>query len=496
MIPSPAPDTSAVLPVSYVRRHGLFIDASEANTIAYITPTTSSDIILECQRVTSLSVELRCISNTEFLNKVNQYYESASSGAKEISDTISEEEYPPISDAVQITQDLLDQSEENAPVIRLINAVMVDAIKQRASDIHIETYGDYFSIRYRVDGVLLDIARPNKSLANALVSRIKVMANMDIAEKRTPQDGSISVTLAHREVDVRISTLPTRHGERVVMRLLNRQAAEISLDTIGINKTQNKELCSLLAKPQGLILITGPTGSGKSTTLYAGLKQLDTSEKNVLTVEDPIEYELPSIGQTQVNVKAGMTFSMSLRAILRQDPDIVMIGEIRDPETAKTAIQASLTGHLVMSTLHTNTAIGAITRLVDMGVEPYLLSSTLEAAIGQRLVRVLCMHCRGKRSPTSSEEKLLNKVSLVDVDQIYVPKGCERCNNKGFLGRTGIYEIILIDETMRELIHKEAAETELTRYVAAQHRSMAHDGFTKVINGITTLEEVMRVASI
>lgn len=479
------------VPVTYARKHELLFDAQGDTTIAYITPRTRAEIILECQRVAGSEIDIVIVSPELFTEHVNHFYESTSSDAQAVADQIDAEEQGPIENVVQLTQDLLAQSDESAPVVRLINAVMIDAIKQRASDIHIETYGDYFSVRYRIDGVLQDVAKPNKTLATALISRVKVMANMDIAEKRVPQDGSIAVELAHREVDVRVSTLPTRHGERVVMRLLNKQATEIHLATIGLSTQQHTQVTAFLDKPQGLVLVTGPTGSGKSTTLYAGLKQLDISGKNVLTVEDPIEYELPGIGQTQVNTKAGVTFAGTLKAMLRQDPDIVMVGEIRDELTAKTAIQASLTGHLVLSTLHTNTAIGAITRLIDMGVEPYLLASTLEGVIGQRLVRVLCPDCREARTPTASERSLIGET----YEQLYSPIGCPKCLHKGFLGRTGIYEIVTLDQELRALIHAGASELELSDHLRASGHTMTHDGYAKAAEGITTLDEVLRVAA-
>ncbi len=479
------------VPVIYARKYSLLFEETVHATLAYITPATSADIILECQRMAGPGVIIKKISAEAFTERVNHFYESTTSDAKEVADQIELESGDPIENVVQITQDLLAQSDESAPVVRLINAIMIDAIKQRASDIHIETYDNYFCVRYRVDGVLQEVAQPNKTLIGALISRVKVMANMDIAEKRTPQDGAIAVELAHREVDVRVSTLPTRHGERVVMRLLNKHATDISLANIGLSEDQHKRVSTFLTKPQGLVLVTGPTGSGKSTTLYAGLKQLDISGKNVLTVEDPIEYELPGIGQTQVNTKAGVTFPGTLKAMLRQDPDIVMVGEIRDEETAKTAIQASLTGHLVLSTLHTNTAIGAVTRLIDMGVEPYLLASTLEGVVGQRLVRVLCTQCRTSRAPTTREKDLIGD----SHEHLYSPGSCPHCLHKGFLGRTGIYEVLTMDQPLRAMIHEGASELELNRHLQKTGQTMAHDGFAKAAMGITTLDEVLRVAA-
>jgi len=476
--------------VQYARKFDLFFEASDGNTVAYITSKTSIDTILECQRVAGPSTVVEKISGDAFTDKVNRYYESTTSDAKLVSDQIKIEAGESIETVVQSTQDLLAQSDESAPVVRLINAVLIDAIKQRASDVHIETHNDYFCVRYRIDGVLQDVTQPNKTLANALLSRVKVMAGMDIADKRTPQDGAIAVVLAHREVDIRVSTLPTRHGERLVMRLLTKNTDSMRLDSLGLNQEQHQIISSFLKKPQGLVLITGPTGSGKSTTLYAGIKHLDISGKNVLTVEDPIEYELPGVGQTQVNTKAGITFSATLKAMLRQDPDIVMVGEIRDEETARTAIQASLTGHLVLSTLHTNSAIGAVTRLIDMGIPPYLLATTLEGVVSQRLLRVLCPHCREAKIPSSDERAQIGE----SITRIYVPEGCPKCQQKGYSGRTGIYEILSMTPTTRALIHQGASEIELEKHFGAGKNTLSHDGFQKAAAGITTLEEVIRVA--
>ncbi|MFK8050063.1 MAG: GspE/PulE family protein [Halioglobus sp.] len=480
------------IPVSYARKFGLLFDHENGSQVAFIADRTTTDTIVECQRIAGPNITIIKLSNDEFSQRTNFFYESTTSDAKEVVEQIESESDDPIESVVQMTQDLLTESEDSAPVVRLINAIMIDAIKQRASDIHIETYGSYFCVRYRIDGLLHDAAQPNKTLANALISRVKVMANMDIAEKRAPQDGAVSVVLAHREVDVRVSTLPTRHGERVVMRLLNKQTDEINLDTIGLSSIQYDQISALLTKPQGLVLVTGPTGSGKSTTLYAGLKQLDITGKNVLTVEDPIEYELPGIGQTQINSKAGVTFSGTLKAMLRQDPDIVMVGEVRDEETAKTAVQASLTGHLVLSTLHTNNAIGAIIRLIDMGVESYLLAATLHGIVGQRLVRVLCPKCRTLRKTTQQEKKLLGANCML----LYNPGSCAHCLYKGFIGRTGIYEVLTLNTDLRSLIQAGAPERELAEYLNSSGQTMAQNGYAKAVQGITTLDEVLRVATV
>ena len=398
----------------------------------------------------------------------------------------------------------MDQ-QDDAPIIRLINALLSEAIRLNASDIHIETFEKRLVVRFRVDGELKEIITPKRQLAPLLVSRIKVMAKLDIAEKRVPQDGRISLRLAGREVDVRVSTLPSSFGERVVMRLLDKQAGRLNMTYLGLSDNDYSELKRLIHRPHGIILVTGPTGSGKTTTLYSALTDLNDQTRNILTAEDPIEFQLDGIGQTQVNNKVDMTFAKSLRAMLRQDPDVVMVGEIRDLETAEIAVQASLTGHLVLSTLHTNTAIGAVTRLQDMGVEPFLLSSSLIGVVAQRLVRTLCPHCHGWQAADSEQAKLFTEIGIVPVSEngaetltttpINLPRpvGCDKCNQSGFKGRTAIYEVVPVDDTLRRMIHSNTAEYELEEYARQQTPSIRADGLQKVIAGRTTLEEVLRV---
>ncbi|MEL7400938.1 MAG: type II secretion system ATPase GspE, partial [Pseudomonadota bacterium] len=390
------------------------------------------------------------------------------------------------------TEDLLEQ-EGDAPIIRLINALLTEAVKESASDIHVETYEKRLVVRFRVDGVLREVVQPKRALAALLISRIKVMAKLDIAEKRVPQDGRIALRIGGREVDVRVSTMPSQHGERIVMRLLDKQAGRLGLAQLGLADRDLKTLRNIISKPHGIILVTGPTGSGKTTTLYGALSDLNETSRNILTVEDPVEYSLPGIGQTQVNTKVDMTFAKGLRAILRQDPDVVMIGEIRDLETVEIAIQASLTGHLVLSTLHTNTAVGAITRLQDMGVEPFLLSSSMVGVIAQRLVRVLCDDCKTAAPADASECELLG-ADAANPPLIYHAKGCDKCNQLGYRGRQGIYEIIEVDESMKTLIHDRAGEQELDAYARRSGPSIRQDGIRKVLAGSTTIEELLRVA--
>ncbi|GAL07828.1 general secretion pathway protein E [Photobacterium aphoticum] len=389
------------------------------------------------------------------------------------------------------TEDLLE-SEDDAPIIKLINAMLAEAIKEAASDIHIETFEKKLSIRFRVDGVLREVLQPSRKLAPLLVSRIKVMARLDIAEKRIPQDGRISLRIGGRAVDVRVSTMPSSHGERVVLRLLDKNATRLDLHSLGMTPAIHANFRRIIERPHGIILVTGPTGSGKSTTLYAGLQELNGSERNILTVEDPIEFDIDGIGQTQVNTKVDMTFARALRAILRQDPDVVMIGETRDQETAAIAVQASLTGHLVLSTLHTNTAIGAVTRIRDMGIEPFLISSSLLGVLAQRLVRTLCKSCREPYEADAAQKQLFGLAADESLT-LYHAKGCDACNQKGYRGRTGIHELLIVDEQVQELIHSEAGETAIEKAIRAHTPSIRDDGLSKVKAGITTLEEVMRV---
>ena len=373
-------------------------------------------------------------------------------------------------------EDLLE-SEDDAPIIRMINALLTQAARDNASDIHIEPFETYSMVRFRVDGTLRDVVRPRRELHAALVSRIKIMASLDIAEKRLPQDCRITLRIGGRPMDVRVSTLPTGHGERAVLRLLDKEAGRLDLARLGMSSDLLRRFDNLINQPHGIVLVTGPTGSGKTTTLYAALSRLDSKTTNILTVEDPIEYDLDGVGQTQVNARIDMTFAKALRSILRQDPDVVMIGEIRDVETAQIAVQASLTGHLVLATLHTNDSISAVTRLIDMGIEPFLLSSSLIGIMAQRLVRKLCPSCR-------EEDPVTGKWRAV---------GCLHCGRSGYQGRTGIYEIVSVDDAMRGLIHQSAGEGELRAAARANgFRSMREDGQRWIDTGITSQDEVVR----
>jgi len=478
---------------NFAKRYGVLItemDATKAKVIYYQMPTVS--VLTEIRRRVQLPIELEQVSDTVFAQTLVKTYETDATTAMQMAGDLGDSfNLTDLMLELPKAEDLLEK-QDDAPIIRLLNALLSEAIKEGASDVHIETFENTVSIRFRVDGILREVLAPPRVLAPLIVSRIKVMARLDIAEKRLPQDGRITLRIGGRAVDVRVSTMPTNHGERAVLRLLDKQSARLDLVELGMEAQQLTLLRTLIFKPHGIILVTGPTGSGKTTTLYAGLTVLNEKERNILTVEDPIEYDLVGIGQTQVNSKINMTFAKGLRAILRQDPDVVMVGEIRDLETAQIAIQASLTGHLVLSTLHTNSAIGAITRLDDMGVEPFLLASSLTGLLAQRLVRLLCKHCKKGEAAHSSECALLN----VDVNAppvIYHPVGCELCRNTGYSGRTGVYELIAVDENLRTMIHDRKPEQDMRRYARQSFLSLRQDGYRRVLMGATSLEEVVRV---
>ena len=395
------------------------------------------------------------------------YSQSESSAAAVVSEVESDADLSRIMQELPAVEDLLE-SADDAPIIRMLNALLTQAARDGASDIHIEPYERHSSVRFRVDGALREVVQPNRALHAALISRLKIMADLDIAEKRLPQDGRISLRLGTRAIDVRVSTIPNAHGERAVLRLLDKSESKLSLEAVGMHGEVLRKFEHLIAQPHGIILVTGPTGSGKTTTLYASLARLDASRNNIMTVEDPIEYDLPGVGQTQVNPKIDLDFARALRAILRQDPDIVMIGEIRDIETAQIAIQASLTGHLVLATLHTNDAASAVTRLIDMGVEPFLLSSSLLGVLAQRLVRKYCTACRGQ--------------------------GCDACGGTGYAGRTGVFELLVLDDDIRAQVHGQAPEADIRAAALARGMQLMRDDGERLIrDGITSREEVLRV---
>jgi len=482
------------LPFTFAQHHGVLLDPDTQPLQVLYRPGLTVEVMMELRR--SLDQPLQFVASTpeQFQQRLTLAYQRDNREAVQMAEDMgSDIDLSRLADEIPETADLMD-ADDDAPVIRLINAVLSQAVREKASDIHIETFEERLVVRFRVDGVLTEVLSPKRMLAPLLVSRLKVMAKLDIAEKRVPQDGRISIRLAGHAVDIRVSTIPSAHGERVVLRLLDKQAGQLHLEQLHMNKQALAGYQRALHTAHGILLVTGPTGSGKTTTLYAGLTHINDSTRNILTIEDPVEYLLPGIGQTQVNPKVDMTFARGLRAILRQDPDVVMVGEIRDGETAQIAVQASLTGHLVLSTLHTNTAIGAITRLQDMGIEPFLLSSSLLAVMAQRLVRLLCPHCREAYVADTATCEML-RVDAPQPPQLFHARGCPHCNNSGYRGRTGIYEFIEIDDRLRTLIHERASEQDMIAYARTRSPSIGDDGRRRILAGETTVEEVLRVTS-
>ncbi len=481
------------LPFAWSKRHQVTLDPAKREVL-YVKDAHVS-ALAEAARLAGPRLAWRVLLPEAFSEALSGIYERDASEAQRIAEDAGESLLlEDLAQAVPNAGDLLEQ-EDDAPIIRLINAILTEALRRQSSDVHVETFESDLVVRLRVDGQLREVLRPKRALAPLLVSRIKVMAELDIAEKRVPQDGRISLRVAGREIDVRVSTMPTAEGERVVMRLLEKQGTRLTLPRLGMAPQDLNRLRSLTGRPHGILLVTGPTGSGKTTTLYASLSEVDTTSLNVLTVEDPIEYQLSGIGQTQVNLKADLSFAVGLRAILRQDPDVIMVGEIRDTETADIAIRASLTGHLVLSTLHTNTAIGAVTRLVDMGITPWLLASSLNGVMAQRLVRKLCPHCRTLQAPNAREREFIRAAGGDEGKEVWQPVGCDHCAGEGYLGRTGIYELIEFDQTLRGLVHDQVSESELEQAARIHCPSIRDDAYAKVKDGITSVDEAIRVTA-
>jgi general secretion pathway protein E len=480
-----------LLPFEFARSNGILVREIEGDLV--LSPDASRSAITEVSRINSKLATVTRVGKEDFDKMLSSLY----SGRKNSSESVMED----IKDFVDMesaaadledTSDLLD-SEDDAPIIRLLNAILAESLKENASDIHIEPYEKESLVRFRLDGVLSTVLKPSSQITPLLISRIKVMSKLDIAEKRLPQDGRMTVKLGGRSIDLRISTMPSSHGERVVMRLLDKDAGKLQVDDLGMPSETSAQLDDLIRRPHGIILVTGPTGSGKTTTLYAGLQQMDRQGRNIMTVEDPVEYDLPGISQTQINLRAGMTFARGLKAILRQDPDVILIGEIRDGETAEIATQSSLTGHLVLSTLHTNTAAGAITRLQDLGVDSFLLASTIRGILSQRLLRKLCPHCKRPSEPNEFNRGLL-KLKL--GQKVFEANGCEKCNSTGYAGRQALFELVTVDSSLQTLIHENAGEIELEAKIREQVPSIREAGFGLVRDGLTTIEEVLRVTSV
>ncbi|WP_198971050.1 GspE/PulE family protein [Xylophilus sp. ASV27] len=454
-------------PYAFARTHQLLLEDDGERLTLWHGAAPDATALGEVLRKHAVA-SLQRLDNAALAQRISAAYaQGESSAATVVSEVESDADLSRMMQELPAIEDLLETSDD-APIIRMLNALLTQAARDGASDIHIEPYERHSSVRFRVDGALREVVSPNRALHAALISRLKIMADLDISEKRLPQDGRISLRIGTRAVDVRVSTIPCAHGERAVLRLLDKSEGKLSLESVGMLGEVLSRFERLIKQPHGIILVTGPTGSGKTTTLYASLARLDATRNNIMTVEDPIEYELPGVGQTQVNGKIELTFARALRAILRQDPDIVMIGEIRDFETAQIAIQASLTGHLVLATLHTNDAASAITRLTDMGVEPFLLSSSLLGVLAQRLVRKYCSVCHGA--------------------------GCESCGRTGYQGRTGVFELLVVDDAIRPLIHNQTAEATIRETAqAAGMTLMREDGERLVAEGVTSMEEVLRV---
>lgn len=481
------------LPFGFARRFGVLLEREGDELHLAVRVDAPLTAVAEARRVGGRDLQLHVLSPEVFAARLATVYREGQSAAEQVAQGLDEElDLLSLVDEVPQTADLLEQ-QGDAPIIRLINALLSEAVREQASDVHLETFEHYLSVRMRIDGQLREMLRPRRELATLLVSRIKVMARLDIAEKRVPQDGRMALRLAGHEVDVRVSTLPSAHGERVVLRLLDKQAGRLQLQRLGMPDETLAALRQQLGKPHGILLVTGPTGSGKTTSLYAALSSLNDHTRNILTVEDPIEYHLPGIGQMPVNPKVDMTFARGLRAILRQDPDVVMVGEIRDRETAQIAVQASLTGHLVLSTLHTNSAVGAVTRLVDMGVDAYLLASSLVGILAQRLLRALCGHCKVSYS-ADAEACMRLGLDHAAPPLLFRAVGCDQCQH-GYRGRIGIYELIEVTPAVSALIHGGASEQALINEARKVSRSLFQDGRQRVLDGMTSLDELLRVTS-
>ncbi len=473
-----------VLPYGFARSQGVVLHGG----FCAVRANAALSALAEVRRVAG-EVTFQALDDAGFEALLAQVYRDSASEASDAAG--ADGGLASLADSAAVVDDLLDQSED-APVVRLINALLSEAIKEGASDIHIETQERRLVVRFRIDGILREMVEPRRALAPLLVSRIKVMARLDIAEKRLPQDGRVSLRVGGHEVDVRVSTIPSQYGERVVMRLLDRGATRLGLERLGMSPRDAEVLTRLLARPDGMVLVTGPTGSGKTTTLYAALDRLNDRSRNIMTVEDPIEYSLDGIGQMQVNPRTELTFARGLRAILRQDPDVIMIGEIRDRETAEVAVESAMTGHFVLSTLHTNTAIGAVSRLIDMGVERFLLAPMLAGVMAQRLVRRLCVVCREAAMADQTDIDLLP--GLVLGEAVFHAKGCPTCHGLGYKGRSGLYEVVEITRGMEAAIHGGSSEAALTALAREAGPGLMEDGLRAVRAGMTTVGEVARVA--
>jgi len=490
------PEMIKNVPINFAKQYELVPISREGERVkAAVSDPLNYFALQDLGRLLGAEVDPVLASGRSIIAAINRVYDRASSTAKGVMGDLNEDMggLDALTHGLEEPEDLLDVSDE-APIIRLVNSLLFQAVKERASDIHIEPYEKDLMVRFRIDGVLYEIIRPPKRFQNSIASRIKIMGGLNIAEKRLPQDGRIQIKIAGKDIDIRLSTLPIAHGERIVMRLLDRESVMLDLEQLGFSANNLEVMNGLIHLTHGIILVTGPTGSGKTTTLYAALQKINSSDKNIITIEDPVEYQLEGIGQIQVNPKIQLTFANGLRSIVRQDPDVILVGEIRDRETAEIAVQASLTGHLVFSTLHTNDSAGAIARLVDMGVEPFLISSSLLAIMAQRLVRMLCPECRTPDRPTV---EFLKEVGLEEEARgatFYKPVGCPKCLNTGFAGRSAIYELLMVNDEIRELINRNADSTEIKRKARGQGMlTLREDAAHKALRGLTSLSEIVRV---
>jgi len=487
------------VPANYAQHHyliGIKSEINDSELTVVLSKPLDANALDNVSKMTGLPVKAATSTRTAITAVIDIAYEQRTTVIEEVAEELDSQNLDQLIDEVSTSDDLLDMV-NRPPVIRLVNDILFRALQLRASDIHVHPYETKIQIRYRIDGILYDVLSLNRNVLSLIISRIKVMAGMDIAERRLPQDGRCSVRLGQREIDLRISTVPTSYGERSVLRLLDKSTGLFGLNELGLWENDLKKFDTLLNRSHGVIFVTGPTGSGKSTTLYACLNRINSAEKNVITIEDPIEYQLEGISQIQVASKKGMTFATSLRHVLRQDPDVIMIGEVRDIETARMAIQSSLTGHLVFSTLHTNDSAGAVSRLLDLGVEPYLVSSSLIAIIAQRLVRKVCPECRKVAEPSPHELRELGiglSGSAANGGKFFVGQGCERCFQTGYRGRTGIYEMMTINEEIQNMIYKRETAGRIKKIALdAGMQTLRMDGARKVLAGTTTVSEVLRV---
>lgn len=492
-IESVAVDLVSNIPINYAKQNEVLpLRKEDGAIIVAIADPTNFYALDDLRMIFGCEIKPVISSSYEIVNAINAVYNKTSTSGDEVVSELSETEE--IADEFNEPVDLLDATDE-APIIRLVNTLLFRAVKQKASDIHVEPFERELAIRFRINGILYDIMKPPKRAQNAIISRVKIMSQLNIAEKRLPQDGRIRIKIAGKDIDIRVSTIPTTHGESVVMRLLDASAVLLELETLGLMGRHLEIVNDLIHRKNGIILVTGPTGSGKTTTLYSCLSKINSPELKIITVEDPVEYQLPGVNQMQVNPKIDLTFSTGLRSFLRQDPDVLMVGEIRDRETAEIAIQASLTGHLVFSTLHTNDAPSSITRLVEMGVEPFLVSSSVIGIIAQRLVRTVCKDCARKYTPDEEELKRIG-LTLADLGgrQIYRPIGCPNCMETGYTGRLGIYEILLITDAIRNELMKGSDASMIKKVATSQGmKCLRDDAAAKVIAGMTTIAEVLRV---